>query len=661
MAAAPTPAHFSVIFGDRTHWRNHDPDYATMVNTLGGAAATDSPAAMRAAVQLAAHSPVVFAMSLEGSEDYIYVGHSPATFPMDLTETTPYDNHTVMLTGNRIDSAVAIVLQDNALGRLGSDSRTYNLAGLTGPNGHNHPTAPVFRHGPHASSGADTIANRLRRVMVMPPSMSVRALTTSTTGRYTLLQFYNAFIAPEQADATRADAVRPLTHWYLGACTNDNHGNPVVRTGTVLSGDPVETARLNHFVSNLRATANTKLGLGGPLLTAASFQAGVAAIQNTMTQNTNNVLTMEREKKNMTVTKKLGDGLSEILHLYCNVTDDASLPEAHGLMAKSDKGRAYAIINNLLMQRTTASPVYLSAQSPPIATPKLVDELFRNIRPANAGTEFGVGNTPFAMVCGHHAQANKVYDLIQSASFVEGGASLSLEDAQRITTYDDRFPSSPSQASDQLCAWSVVSDIFHGVNHDMAVSIRNFVMAIAPQFQTVFDLAGAGPGGMDILGRIMFEAQQDYYHWCHKTASGEAVSVPDFSQILDKANSNRASSLSQMPIHWYHLMSGHTKQPGSSAQVKGPAVATFNANADSSLLKRFQDSGHATISALLAAGGEDVKTPKHGGKEVCLTWALKGKCSATCKRKNMHIDYGNATNKKIHELLDQCGVASHRP
>lgn len=659
-AATPTPL-YSNIFRDPSQWRNPNPDYTTIVGVLGGGAGTDQNAAARAAVNMAAQAPVVFAMSIEGSGDYVYVGHSATTFPQDLTETTPYDNHVVMLTGNNVDAAVPIVLPPAAFARLGGNSRTHTLTGITGAAGHGHPTAAVYRTGPHGNGVPDTHEHRLRRVMIMPPTMAERALTLSANGRYTLLAFYQHFIQPEQADPARQAAARPLTNWWLGASTNDNHGHTVVRVETTVSADPINLGRLNQFVGQLRTNASAKLGLGGPLLTAASFTAGVAALQNTMTQNTTDMLTMEREKKTVTVTKKLGDGLAELLHRYCNVTTDAALPEAHTLAAKSEKGRLYAVINNLLQKRAQVSPVYLTAQSPPLAVPKVTDEIFRNIRPANAGTEFALGNTPFAMVCGHHIQANKVHELIKNATFVESGAGVSLEDAQRITTSDSRFPSNPSQASDQICAWSVMTDIFHGVEHPISRSIRRFALSIAGQLSIVFELAGAGRTGMDTVGRIMYEAQQDYFQWCHKTAAGEPnVAVPTFQVILDRANSNRASSLSALPAHWYHFIEGG-KTPSVTPQQSVGATSTFNANADPSLLKRFKDSGHSTISSMIAAGGDDIKTPKHSGKEVCLTWALKGRCNASCKRKNMHMDYGVTTNKKIHELMDQCGVATPRP
>ena len=73
-------------------------------------------------------------------------------------------------------------------------------------------------------------------------------------------------------------------------------------------------------------------------------------------------------------------------------------------------------------------------------------------------------------------------------------------------------------------------------------------------------------------------------------------------------------------------------------------------------MRRFRDCPHTTIGAMMQ--GHDPEVPKHNGKAVCLTWALKGACSATCKRKDQHVRYGRSVNQAIHGLMDTCGVAN---
>ena len=89
------------------------------------------------------------------------------------------------------------------------------------------------------------------------------------------------------------------------------------------------------------------------------------------------------------------------------------------------------------------------------------------------------------------------------------------------------------------------------------------------------------------------------------------------------------------------------------------AEPTCNANADSKLMTRYCEAGFSTITAM--TGDNEVETPKHAGKEVCLSWALKGSCSATCKGKTSHVRCPRDTIKEIHKVLDACGVLSGQP
>ena len=86
----------------------------------------------------------------------------------------------------------------------------------------------------------------------------------------------------------------------------------------------------------------------------------------------------------------------------------------------------------------------------------------------------------------------------------------------------------------------------------------------------------------------------------------------------------------------------------------------FNAHADRSLLQRFRDSNHSTISSMMSGQSLDI-IPKHNGNPVCLTWALKGECSHGCRRANQHVRYNRSTVQAIHALMDTCGVAAVQP
>ena len=73
-----------------------------------------------------------------------------------------------------------------------------------------------------------------------------------------------------------------------------------------------------------------------------------------------------------------------------------------------------------------------------------------------------------------------------------------------------------------------------------------------------------------------------------------------------------------------------------SSQGRNVTAPAFNAHADRSLLQRFRDSSHSTISSMMSGQSLDI-IPKHNGNPVCLTWALKDKCSHGCRRANQHV------------------------
>ena len=76
-------------------------------------------------------------------------------------------------------------------------------------------------------------------------------------------------------------------------------------------------------------------------------------------------------------------------------------------------------------------------------------------------------------------------------------------------------------------------------------------------------------------------------------------------------------------------------------------------------MTRCREAGFSTITAMM--GDNKVGTPKHAGKEVCLSWALKGSCSATCKGKTSHVRCPRDTIKEIHKVLDACGIPNGQP
>jgi hypothetical protein len=216
---------------------------------------------------------------------------------------------------------------------------------------------------------------------------------------------------------------------------------------------------------------------------------------------------------------------------------------------------------------------------------------------------------------------------------------------------------------EKLHGWSVVVDVFHGVGTDIARTIRAAVKVIGPTFFRMAAEQATPATGMDLINRVLYEMQQEYFMYVNAKANGSNPPVPTFRDITNKVITFRADSLSPLPSSWYILLDApNTKAhqekknapPNSDPRSQSGSRKQFYSNADRSLIKRFKDSEFTTISAM--TNGKDISVPKHGNKECCLTWAYKGECSTRCTRAAAHKDYEDSTNQKLHAILDKCGV-----
>lgn len=307
----------------------------------------------------------------------------------------------------------------------------------------------------------------------------------------------------------------------------------------------------------------------------------------------------------------------------------------------------------------------MSTLTVPLASTKLVDQVFRAYQPGGTGIEFGEGLSPFAIVMSGHEGAKQVEEKMIKAQFVEAGTSVSLADATDLVANDVRFPTKVHVAVEKLYGWSVVVDVFHGPGQPISVAIRRAVTSICPLLPRMAENAGDGGTGLETVCRVMFDMQQDYFAWLGAAGVGPTP-VPDFHQLINMVQTSRASSLSALPSGWYLMVTCPRPSMSRAPEVPPTAppalreqtnsVPVVNTKADARLVQRYADSGHSSIKAM--AGDRNLAIPKHNGQPVCLMWALKGACNSNCKRKALHVNYGRATVSSIHEYLTSCGVAA---
>ena len=210
-----------------------------------------------------------------------------------------------------------------------------------------------------------------------------------------------------------------------------------------------------------------------------------------------------------------------------------------------------------------------------MVTTNLLTECFLTFSIAGPGIIFGQGLSPFAVACAGHKEAEAVSAKLRQCSLASQGTSLSLADAEKLTATDVRFPTSPQTAAEKLCGWSIVIDIFHGVNKPISNNIRKAVIEIAPSLCTLFSHhCGVDDPrtGMDVVNRVLCELQQDYFVWASEMSrlapGAPPPAVPDFKRVNSLVSSFRADALSSLPSSWCTLLD----PPKQARQQRAPLV-----------------------------------------------------------------------------------------
>jgi hypothetical protein len=204
-----------------------------------------------------------------------------------------------------------------------------------------------------------------------------------------------------------------------------------------------------------------QFGYGGPALTNVAFHARVDALRDAMTDNQTAYLDYNRQARRKTFAEKHGAALETRILRFTGQPDEAHLPEIHRLMTNAPCGRKYSILNSKFAD-ATASDLPLTAANAPLATLALLDQVWRNIEPMNNGLTLGRGLTPFSVVCEGHANAKKLKRDVKKNKIALGSASISLSNADALTTNDISLPTEPYIAQEKMMGWSILVDCFHG-------------------------------------------------------------------------------------------------------------------------------------------------------------------------------------------------------
>ena len=91
--------------------------------------------------------------------------------------------------------------------------------------------------------------------------------------------------------------------------------------------------------------------------------------------------------------------------------------------------------------------------------------------------------------------------------------------------------------------------VFHGATTGVANCVCAFVIPVVPHLHAVHHTLSNSPGqGLDMVCRVLFEAQQEHFHWVNQTADSLAAVDPvDFSKILGLVQTTCVQSLCHLP------------------------------------------------------------------------------------------------------------------
>ena len=167
---------------------------------------------------------------------------------------------------------------------------------------------------------------------------------------------------------------------------------------------------------------------------------------------------------------------------------------------------------------------------------------------------------------------------------------------------------------------------------------------------------------------ILYWLTQQFLYYLSERKFGRHSSLPDFSALLQHLHTKTldgflgwllASWLEQVHPQAMTLAAPAAWEDQASRSNHDAADPGMNTNYITLIKKRWQASGHATITQLFQAhtskGAPPV--PMVRNQSVCLSWILKGHCFSNCPRTSTHKQASQALITQVHSLLDACGIS----
>jgi hypothetical protein len=653
-------------------------DYGTLSAALFASA--DAPDILLGRVEaLAQRSPVIIALVSDEEPERITLLKNPHRFSGSLANPSPLDGLVYGFTGSDSRNLAAVHLPVTAF----EISAAYNVlddpaslrAGLDAL-----PPDQTFH--PYVNAGTPDMTNiGCRRALVLP--MNWYADLASHPNGISLKRFYDSFLATVPA-AERPIYVDAFTWWRHAASRAAGAGT------RERSGLQVSTAQV--LPTALRATREgwarteverilTGLRARPPPLTDTTFMAAfyhlrtdlaaqhAAREARELAQFADREAREDRREAEQTFEGRFGSAkLEEVLRLL-NLASQDDLPDTLRALGRNKKKADDQLVLQMAIDERASAPASSADEyTKPQLSTHIVD-LFRSYVWAATGEELTDGITPFNITFVSEKASKAVAAKVQRLVAVEsGGTAMSYADAEIFLKNDTSFPGDTASCAYRLAAHSVLVDIMMGPTDPFAVAYRQCIQALQPHLLLSLKLhyGDVGGGAYRMALRILYWLTQQFLYFLSERKFNRDPSIPDFPALVRHVHTKTLDGfLGQLPATWLeHIQptatGPSTKASAKSDKARGAHTPVTNTTYNAAIKKRWEAGAFASIKSMLDAHNADteIKLPKFGADDACLSWLLKGRCFADCPRANTHKQAAQPIIAQTHTLFDACGVAS---
>jgi hypothetical protein len=359
--------------------------------------------------------------------------------------------------------------------------------------------------------------------------------------------------------------------------------------------------------------------------------------------------------------------LEEVLRLLDLASLD-DLPDTLRALGRNKKKSDDQLVLQMAIDERASAPASTADEyTKPQLSTHIID-LFRSYAWAATGEELSDGITPFNITFVSETASKAVAARVQRLVAVEsGGTAMSYADAELFLKNEASFPGDTASCAYRLAAHSILVDIMMGPTAPFAVAYRQCVQALQPHLLLSLKLhyGDVGGGAYRMAIRILYWLTQQFLYFLSERKFNRNPTIPDFPALVRHVHTKTLDGfLGQLPAAWLEHVQpaaavASTKAATKSDKTRGAHTSVTNTNYNTVIKKRWEAGAFASIKAMLDAHNTDteLKLPKFGTDDACLSWLLKGRCFADCPRVHTHKQAAQPVIAQTHALLDACGVA----